>query len=120
MADLWSKKQRRELRTLQGLVWERELAAALRSLSHDFDAWERGDCSVFDLSDRIHDFHTGPRKELFNRYTGTLWADWIARAVVTGVLDETELSAELREALNNTIAYIRQRFDESGRAEDVG
>jgi hypothetical protein len=120
MADGWSKKQRRELRILQGLVWERELAEALRSLSQDFDAWERGDCSVFDLSDRIDEFHTGPREELFNRYTGNLWADWIARAIVTGVLDETELSAELRDALKDDIAYCRRRFDEGDRAEDAG
>jgi len=30
MADDWSKKQRREVRELQGLAWERELEEALR------------------------------------------------------------------------------------------
>jgi hypothetical protein len=38
-SDKWSKKQRRELRELHGVAWERELATALRVLRGEFDAW---------------------------------------------------------------------------------
>jgi len=37
MADSWSKKQRRKLRELQGLAWERELEEALRPLHKEFE-----------------------------------------------------------------------------------
>ena len=118
MADGWSKKQRRELRELQGLAWERELEEALRSLRGDFDAWEKGEISPFDLSDRIHKFHNGRSREIFNAYSGSLMVDWILRAIAVGVIDESELSEGLREVLQDDIASFRERWRAVDRSAD--
>lgn len=118
MPDLWSKKQRRELRELQGLAWERELEEALRPLGEDFDAWRKGKISAFELSDRIHKFHNGRSRELFTRYTGSLEVWLIARAIVRGVIDESELSEDLRTELNEDIAEFRERWREVDQSAD--
>lgn len=107
----WSKKLRRELRDLQGIAWERELAIAIRAVQGDFDAWEQGVISVFDLSDRIHEFHNGKSRELFNFYSGSLNDVTILRAIVSGVIAESELSEELHAELDDDIADIRKQWN---------
>lgn len=107
MAADWSTKQRPELRELQGIAWERELSAALQRLGVDFDAWERGEISAFDLSDRIHQYHNGQSRELFNRYSDSLNELVILRAIASGVIAESELSKEFHKYLSNDIAELR-------------
>jgi hypothetical protein len=111
MSDRWPKKQKRELRELNGLAWERELSDALRELRGHFDAWERGEISAFDVSDRIHEFHNGRSRELYNAYTGSLLVPWVVRAIVTGVLAESEISEDLHNALKPEIAYLRDHWN---------
>ncbi len=118
MADRWSKKQRRELRELQGLAWERELEEALRSLRKDFEHWEGGEITVFELSDRIHKFHNGRSRELSNTYSGSLESWWIGHCVARGVIDETELSQDLRDVLEDDIARCRERWQVAGESAD--
>lgn len=110
MADGWSKKQKRELRELLGLAWERELSEALRELRGHFDAWERGEISAFDVSDRIHEFHNGRSRELYNAYMGSLLVPWVVRAIVTGVIGESEVSEELHTALKPEIDYLKEHW----------
>ncbi len=109
MGDIWSKKQRRELRELQGLAWERELAVALRTLRKDFNAWEQHEITPYELSDRVHKFHNGRSRELFIAYSGSLNVDWILRAIAVGVIDETELTDELHKVLEYDIGTFRTR-----------
>lgn len=118
MTDIWSKKQRREMRELQGLTWERELEEALQLLRSDFDAWERGEISAFDLSDRIHKFHNGRSRELFNAHSGSLSVDAILRAIATDVIAESELSDALRDALKDDIARFREQWRGVSRTRD--
>ncbi len=110
MAPELSKKQRAEIRVLQGLAWENELAEALRALHGDFDAWQRGEISVFDLSDQIHEFHNGKARQLYNFYTQSLNEAAVARAIVEGKIAETELSKGLLSVLRSDIEYFRERF----------
>jgi hypothetical protein len=117
MADGWSKKQRRELRELQGLAWERELEEALRSLRSDFEQWEGGEISAFELSDRLHRFHNGRSRELFDTYSGSLNNWWIGHTIVRGVIDETELSDDLRDVLKDDIARCRERWQLSRESD---
>jgi len=118
MADGWSKKQRRELRELQGLAWERELEVALRSLRKDFEHWEGGKITVFELSERIHKLHNGQSRELFNMYSGSLDDWWIGHTIAKGVIDESELSDDLHDVLKDEIARCRERWQAAGEPTD--
>jgi len=118
MADGWSKKQRRELRELQGLAWERELEEALRSLRKDFEHWDGGEITVFELSDRIHKFHDGRSRELFNMYSGSLGDWWVGHTIAKGVIDESELSDDLHDVFKDEIARCRERWQATGEPTD--
>lgn len=108
MGDRWTKKQRRELRELQGRAWERELGGALQELRRDFELWEKGEISVFELSDRIHEFHNGRSRELYKLYSGSRDHFLVSHLTVRGVIDEAELSDDLREAIKDDIARSRE------------
>jgi len=120
MPDRWTKRQRRELRELQGLAWERELSAVLDDLRRDFRAWEKGDISPFELNDRIHRFHNGRSRELFNTYSGSLDMFWLESVVARGVIEESEVSEDLLAVYRPHIDRFRERLrmSEAGAGED--
>ena len=113
MRDGWTKKQKGELRKLSELAWKRELDKALGELRRDFEAWEQGGISEFELSDRIHEFHDGPARELCNRYSSGPVDLWIGQAIARGLIDESELSDELHDALKEDIANFRKHFEDA-------
>jgi hypothetical protein len=113
MPDRWTKKQRRELRDLQGLAWERELTGALEELLKDFQTWKKGEISPFELNDRIHRFHNGRSRELFNAYAGSLDTFWLEFVVARGVIEESEVSEELLVVYRSHIDRCRKRLQKS-------
>jgi hypothetical protein len=113
MTDVWTKKQRRELSELQGLAWERELSAALEGLQKEFASWQNGDISPFELNDRIHRFHNGRSRELFNNYTGSLDMFFLEFAVARGVIEESEVSEDLLNMYRPHIDSCRERLRKS-------
>ncbi len=62
--DRFTKSERKELRRLAGLAYERELAKALEALEESFGQWRKKKISAFELSDCIHKFHNGTARNL--------------------------------------------------------
>ena len=109
MTDGWTRNQRRELRDLQGIAWERELTGALEELQKDFQSWNNGDISPFELNDRIHCFHNGPSRQLFNTYSGSLDTLWLDQVITRGVIEESEVSEGLLAIFRAGIERYRER-----------
>jgi hypothetical protein len=70
---LLTKSQRKRIRQLAAEAYARELAAALSALHDEFERWKRDEISVFELSDRVHRFHNGVSRELYNRYATNMF-----------------------------------------------
>ena len=105
----YSKNIKREIRALAGILYERELNLHLSDLSIHFDHWKKGNLSPFELSGKIHEFHQKPARELFNLYTTNSTLDMaVSRGLANGLLKESEVSAELRDALHNKIKFYRE------------
>jgi hypothetical protein len=93
-------------RLLREYYWrahDEELRRALAGLASDFEAWKAGGISGRELSDRIHKFHDGVSREIFNRYDGKMLEFTVARAIVTGILDRSQIPDELFEDLKESI-----------------
>lgn len=118
MPDRWTKRQRRQLRELQGLAWERELSAVLEDLEGDFRSWRQGHISPFELNDRIHRFHNGRSRELFNTYSGSLDTFWLEAVVARGVIEESEVPEDLLAAYRPHIDRFRERLRSSEESAD--
>jgi hypothetical protein len=109
----WTKKQRRVLRDLQGLALERELSSALGELREDFQSWEDGEISPFELNDRIHRFHNGRSRELFNTFGGGPYSFWIANVIARGIIKESEVSEDILAELRADIDMYRERLHQA-------
>lgn len=108
----FSKAMRAEIRKLQNIAWERELAAALSELQLEFDAWRAGKIDVFDLADLIHKFHDGRNRELYKIYTYPNSPYAVPAAIAKGIISESEVSNELMGEIADTVEHFRQGWPE--------
>jgi hypothetical protein len=113
----FTRAERRQLRELAGLAWDRERGAELAELEAAFRQWRAGELSPHELSDRIHRFHNGAARELYVLYTSRIHpSQLVARAVAADILAESEVPAELLPALASAIEFYRTDWP-SGVAE---
>lgn len=90
-----SKHLRKLVRQAADEAYRRELDRELASLHAAFEQWRRGGMSGFDLSDRIHQFHQGPNRELYLRYVNETPEFAVAGAIHSGVMRLDELHPDL-------------------------
>lgn len=103
-----TKSERALLRELTGESWETELGEELEKLFENFTQWADHGMSALELSERIHEFHNGPSRELYSLYSGADSAMVVARAIAMGLLDEQSLTDELRSKLAEQIETFRR------------
>jgi len=66
--DELSKKQRKHVREIAGVAYERAMAAALDKLLTVFQKWKQGKMTPFELDEKLHQYHNGTARELYNQY----------------------------------------------------
>ena len=97
---------KRALRELAGVANEREMARELDKLASYFDAWRAGQAGVWELKERIHQFHNGAARDLYNKYEES-WADLlVADAVKRGILRKDELPSEVWPYVQPRLAFL--------------
>jgi hypothetical protein len=99
------KRLRRLVREWAGVAHDRELRQALFDLRAQFDRWERGEITAFDLNHLIHQFHDGLSREIWKRYATNHLEPAVASAVAFGVLRREELPAELLTHVSGLIEF---------------
>lgn len=97
--NCFTKLERKELRRLSGLAYERELARALESLEERFGEWRKNKITAFDLESFIHKFHNGIARKLWSFYTSGDSELAVAQAINKGIILKTEISAGILEKL---------------------
>ena len=104
-----TKAQRRRVRELGGIAYERDLSAELTKLETEFKRWRGGKLDAFELSEVIHRFHQGPSRELFSKYDYSNLDLAVAHAIHRGVLLVEEVDADTIELLGGYLASLRER-----------
>ncbi len=112
MSRNFSKKQRAELKRLNGLAWERELATALDELFAQFGKWRCETISEFDLSDKLHEFHDHTARDLYKRYAYGDNFFAVPAAIARGIIRESEVSAALLEKLDSTTRQLQEDIEQ--------
>jgi hypothetical protein len=97
--------QRKELRRLVDVAYERELSEELGALEQSFHQWRSGSINAYDLSQAIHEFHDGPARDLYVNYNRLKPDVLVARALARGVLTEKDVAPWVRDALQSQVAY---------------
>jgi hypothetical protein len=108
-----TKSQRRRIRELAGIAYDRELSRELTTLEGEFARWRSGAISAHDLDERIHQFHQGPNRRLFTMYTGGAIEFAVAAAIANGIVSEAEAGSEMLEILRGGIE-LANRYSKDG------
>jgi hypothetical protein len=92
---------KQKLRLLAGIAYERELATASELLLSEFQRWQNKEIDVIELHGKIHEFHNGISRKLYNHYAvnNTLQSIAIAGALNRGVLSREDVGEELFNSL---------------------
>jgi len=94
--DELTKKQRKHIREMAGMAYEREMAVALDELLASFQKWKRGGMTPFELDEKIHHYHNGIARELYKQYAGGHPDLAVLIALKSGVVKMEELNEDCR------------------------
>jgi hypothetical protein len=103
----FTKSQRRRLRELGVIAYERDLSDELSKLETEFGRWRAGEIDAHELSDRIHRFHQGPARKLFSFYELPNLDFAVAHAIHRGLITEAEAGADTIEIIRAHLAFLR-------------
>ncbi|OGP56514.1 MAG: hypothetical protein A2162_10515 [Deltaproteobacteria bacterium RBG_13_52_11b] len=112
----YPKRIKKLLRELMTQAYERELHRELTKLEQSFAEWRDGKISSGELSNRVHQYETGPSRELFKRYNDSALDMMVAYAVVAGIFDENEVPGEVSEAISGHLSFFRS-LKEQGKLQ---
>ena len=107
------KRIKKLVREFGTVAHERDLRKALTELGNAFARWEREEIDVFELNDRVHQFHQNTSREIWKRYASSHLEPAVASAVATGILQKHELPPELVEHLAGLIEFYEHDLAES-------
>ena len=116
----FTKSDRKRIRQLADLAWERGLRVELRKIAVAMEEMESGRLTPFDVTDRIHEFHDGASRDLYNQFSSSL--PWLAvcRAYFDGVLTDDDIadaSGEMRDGIRELAASFAKLARERETAE---
>ena len=103
-----TKAQKKKLRELAGIAYERELDQEMEKLYQNFENWRSKKINSFELSDLIHKFHQGASREIWKMYRYDDADTAVSRALALGFLKKEEVSEDLLEILQPRIDVFRE------------
>ena len=107
--DELTKKQRKHIREMAGVAYEREMAAALDKLLTAFQKWKQGGITPFDLNEEIHQYHNGTARELYKQYVTGDPDMAVMLALARGILKIEELNEDCRSFYQDRLDRLRNR-----------
>lgn len=116
-----TKADKKKVRQLAGIAWERELREEIRGIADAIDEMENGSLSPFDVDVRIHEFHNGASRDLYRQYSESLPWLGVSRAFFDRVLTDDDLvdaSDEVRAGIAEFAASFAKLEAERETAVD--
>jgi hypothetical protein len=101
-----SKKQKKHLQELSDRCYEIEMSEALDGLYDDFKKWKEDKITVWDLSERIHQFLNNTALRL-NKFYEVLRnpPNAVARGVSRGIIKMEEIQKDCHPFVRRLIEY---------------
>ncbi len=101
-----TKQTKKLIRQYGAIANERELSQVLRDLHSEFERWQKGEISPGDLNDKIHEFHDGPSKNIWVKYSTSNPQAGLAAAIASGLITKDEVPLQLLDFLARNIEYF--------------
>ena len=113
----YTKAIRKRMRELVGIAYERELSLELTKLEEQFKRWKIGEVDAFELSHLIHQYHNGPARVLYNRYTDVSPEMILPYALKNNLVLENECPGEIIEEMKADIKRWETIWDNDDGVE---
>ena len=97
----YTKAVRKQMREMATVAYERELRLELKKLAEQFQLWKEDKIDSFELETCVHNFHNGPARTIYNRYTGLQLEMILPYALKEGIICEEECPAEIVEDMRD-------------------
>lgn len=107
----YSKSQRRHLRELRDIAYERELKESLSVLAAKFDDWKAGKITSLQLNQLLHEYDYGESRKLWAMYDIAQHDMLVARAIAIGLLSEHEVGEEIVLLLAQQIGFYKAELN---------
>ena len=104
-----TRRERKSLRELAHLAYDRELGRELARVEAAFAEWHAGRLDPHGVSAAIHAFHDGVARDLWVLYNRIHPSSTVPRAVATGLLTEDEIPPALLAKLQNAVEFYREQ-----------
>ena len=105
----FTKSERKTIRKLAELAWERQLRSELHKIAIAITDMDKEVLSPFEVNQKIHAFHNGVSRELFNRYSDSLPWFPVCRAHYDKVLSDDDLM-DASDKIRNGISKFAKDF----------
>lgn len=109
----YPKNIKRLLREYMVEAYERELHRELTKLDQSFAEWRDGKISSGELSSQVHQYETGPSRELYKKYNDSYHDANVAYAIAAGILKRDEIPVELLEAISSLLGFYQSLKEDS-------
>ena len=100
-------------------AYESELHRELAKLDRSFAEWRDGKIGSGELSNRVHQYESGPSRKLYKKYNYSPHDANVAYAIVTGILKRDEIPAELLQAISNLLVFY-ESLKKEGELKEPG
>ena len=107
-----TKAQKKHLRKLAAFGYEKDLARCLNVVKNSFERWDSGEISVWDLNEKIHEFHDDIARELYKSYTSINDPTFsVVFGIRQGVIDIDEVNEDCKHLLQPLLEYFERSDD---------
>ena len=103
----FSKSEKKRLRELAALAYERDVANSLSKIASQVDEWKNGKITALQLSEALHEYDRGESRDIWSRYDSNQYDIEVASAIVRGLLTEVEVGKDVLTLLSNQIQFLK-------------
>ncbi len=113
--NLISNPLMEELKQLATAAYEREIKEHLDALALRFEQWREEQISGEELSYLILLFNKGPSLKLYHKYNNLPPRILVAKAIVSGLILQEEISNEAYDYIQNEIDFFENEINEANK-----
>ena len=114
----FTKSERKRIRQLASLAWERGLRIELQKIAGAMEEMESGGLTAFEVTDRIHQFHDGPSRDLYKQFSKSVpWLE-VCRAHIDGTLSDDDI-ADASDNIRDGIREFGASFAKLARERET-
>lgn len=101
-----TKKQKKDLRALAEKAYEEDLGRCIDKLFDHYQEWKNKQISVWDLNEKIHEFHNDIARGLYKSYTIEDPIFPVAFGIKSGVIGINEVDQYCHQDIERILEYL--------------